>query len=144
MVPEKHFPVTVGVVADLGEDCNHPGCGNSTITAITSEAKANNFSLLIHAGDIAYTSGVQTVWDEFLREMEHVRRDELSTYMIICYMKIIIYFRHDSICQYIYFFLLGMMRMFYRKYVFPLLIFACRQLRVFHTMYALATMNIIM
>ena len=58
LAPQR-LPLTVGVVADLGEDCNRPGCGNSTITALAREADAGNFSLLVHAGDIAYTSGVQ-------------------------------------------------------------------------------------
>ena len=67
-----HLPVTVGVVADLGENCNTPGCGNATIKALSASAAAGELDLMVHAGDIAYTSGDQTIWDEFLREIEPV------------------------------------------------------------------------
>ena len=70
IIAPQTFPISVGVVADLGEECNRPGCGNSTITALTREVDAGNISLLVHAGDIAYTSGQPAIWDSFMREME--------------------------------------------------------------------------
>ena len=33
-------------------------------------AKRGDFNLLLHAGDIAYTSGKQYIWDEFGRDIE--------------------------------------------------------------------------
>jgi len=65
------MPVTVGIIADLGEACsNSPGCGNSTISALGKAAAAGDFDVLVHAGDIAYTSGAQAIWDEYMREIE--------------------------------------------------------------------------
>jgi hypothetical protein len=76
-------PLVVAVVADLGSNCvdkrtwREPGCGNGTIAALTAGAAAlpgtpAAFDLLLHAGDIAYTSGAQGIWDVFLRQMEPV------------------------------------------------------------------------
>lgn len=65
-----HFPVQIAAVADLGMDCDSEGCGNSTITALGKAAENGSVDLLLHAGDIAYTSGNQQVWDKYMREME--------------------------------------------------------------------------
>lgn len=70
--PAGHLPVTVGVVADLGENCDKPGCGNATIAALAKATAEAEFGMLVHAGDIAYTGGEQTVWDQFLREMQPI------------------------------------------------------------------------
>jgi hypothetical protein len=74
--PTGHLPVTVAVVGDLGEGCNDAECGNTTIARLAADvaggSSASPFSMLIHVGDIAYTSGTQTVWDAFLNEMEPV------------------------------------------------------------------------
>lgn len=54
------FPFTMGAVADLGEACVEPGCGNATIRALGDAAASGNISLLLHAGDIAYIRGDET------------------------------------------------------------------------------------
>lgn len=69
-VPVGTLPVTLGLIADLGEACDRPGCGNSTLSALEKAASAGEFDVLVHAGDIAYTSGSQGIWDEYMREME--------------------------------------------------------------------------
>ena len=66
----KHFPVTIGAVADLGSDCDTEGCGNATIKALAAAAVAGNIDFVLHAGDIAYTSGEQQIWDEYLEQTE--------------------------------------------------------------------------
>eukprot|EP01052_Picozoa_sp_SAG31_P002722 SAG31_NODE_98_length_25640_cov_9.936744_6_plen_363_part_00 len=72
------LPLTVAVVADLGENCDRlnadgsQGCGNATIAALAAATKKSEFDMLVHAGDIAYTGGHQDVWDAYLREMEPV------------------------------------------------------------------------
>ncbi|KOO34193.1 ATPap18 pap18 [Chrysochromulina tobinii] len=90
--PVGYLPVTVAVVGDMGEGCNmddhgRDGCANATIARLQADvakaseetsasAEANNgtapFSLLVHVGDIAYTGGVETVYDGFLNELEPV------------------------------------------------------------------------
>ena len=66
------LPVTVAAIADLGENCNRPdgGCGNATIAALGAGARSGEFAALIHAGDIAYTTGDQNIWDTYMREMD--------------------------------------------------------------------------
>ena len=64
------LPVVLGVVADLGENCDGDGCGNATIAALAAAAKAGSIGAILHAGDIAYTSGDQSIWDQYMREME--------------------------------------------------------------------------
>ena len=74
-VPAKGtLPITVAAIADLGENCYRPdgGCGNATIAALAKAAAAGDFAALVHAGDIAYTSGVQTIWDTYMNEMEPI------------------------------------------------------------------------
>ena len=72
------LPLTVAVVADLGENCDKlnkdgsQGCGNATIAALAAATKNNEFDMLVHAGDIAYTGGHQDVWDTYFREMEPI------------------------------------------------------------------------
>lgn len=56
--PPGQFPVRIGAVADLGENCYRPGpdgggCGNATIAALAAGAAAGDFDAIIHAGDIA-------------------------------------------------------------------------------------------
>lgn len=65
------LPVTVAAVADLGEDCDHIGCGNATITRLGEAAQAGAYSMLLHIGDIAYTKGDTCIWDNFFRELEN-------------------------------------------------------------------------
>eukprot|EP00931_Biecheleriopsis_adriatica_P068754 TRINITY_DN42665_c0_g1_i1.p1 TRINITY_DN42665_c0_g1~~TRINITY_DN42665_c0_g1_i1.p1 ORF type:complete len:370 (-),score=56.71 TRINITY_DN42665_c0_g1_i1:16-1125(-) len=64
------LPLKLAAVADLGEDCNKPGCGNATIQRLGKLAKEGSYDLLLHAGDIAYTGGLPCVWDEFFANME--------------------------------------------------------------------------
>jgi hypothetical protein len=68
--PAGALPVTVTAVGDLGEGCDTPGCGNKTIAQLLSDI--DSYGLLVHVGDIAYTSGTQTVWDGFLNEMQPI------------------------------------------------------------------------
>ena len=63
-------PVVLGVVADLGENCDGGGCGNATIAALAAAAQSGLIGAILHAGDIAYTSGDQSIWDQYMREME--------------------------------------------------------------------------
>ena len=66
------LPVTVGIVADLGAYSNRDdhGDGNQTIEALIDAAKQGSLDAIVHAGDIAYTSGNQPVWDRYFREVE--------------------------------------------------------------------------
>lgn len=64
------LPVTVAAVADLGMECSRTGCGNATIDRLNKLARSGAYQLLVHAGDIAYTSGKPCVWDDFFRELE--------------------------------------------------------------------------
>lgn len=64
------LPVKIAAVADLGEDCNRDGCGNATINRLGEEAKKGSYSMLLHAGDIAYTGGEACIWDNFFQQME--------------------------------------------------------------------------
>lgn len=64
------LPVRIAAVADLGEDCNHDGCGNATINRLNEEAKKGSYSLLLHAGDIAYTGGEACIWDNFFQQLQ--------------------------------------------------------------------------
>lgn len=81
------LPVTVAVVGDMGEGCDEvaqrvavesgtalgkqvPGCSNTTIARLRKDL--GSFGMLLHVGDIAYTSGTQTVWDSFLNEVEPI------------------------------------------------------------------------
>ena len=75
--PPSSFPFTIAAVADLGQECAHTksggeGCPNATFSALTKAATNNEFGLLLHAGDIAYTSGQQGIWDTYHRELEPV------------------------------------------------------------------------
>jgi len=69
---EQPWPPRMAAVADLGENCFRPdgGCGNATIAALGRHAADGDFAALVHAGDIAYTSGNQLVWDNFMNEMQ--------------------------------------------------------------------------
>jgi hypothetical protein len=66
------FPMTVAAVADLGSRCSREGggCGNATFDSLARSAQRGDFGLLLHAGDIAYTSGKQHIWDEYGRDIE--------------------------------------------------------------------------
>lgn len=66
------FPLVVATVADLGSRCSRQGggCGNSTFDSLERSARRREIGLLLHAGDIAYTSGRQSVWDEYGRDIE--------------------------------------------------------------------------
>ena len=66
----KHFPVTIGAVADLGSDCDTEGCGNATIKSLAAAASTGDIDFVLHAGDIAYTSGRQQIWDAYLEQTE--------------------------------------------------------------------------
>ena len=78
------LPLTIAAVADLGSNCDKmnkagdgsiggtQGCGNATIDALATAVAKNELDLLVHAGDIAYTSGKQAIWDTFLRDMEPI------------------------------------------------------------------------
>ena len=70
--PVGHFPITIAAVADLGENCNKEGCGNATISSL---ARDDSYSMLLHAGDIAYTGGDEVVWDHFMAEIEPIARE---------------------------------------------------------------------
>ncbi|CAJ1355276.1 unnamed protein product, partial [Effrenium voratum] len=48
------------------------GCGNATIASLASD---KSYSMLLHAGDIAYTDGDEAIWDHFMREMEPIARE---------------------------------------------------------------------
>ena len=69
-------PLIVAVVADLGSASpqnprwREPGAANATIAALSAGAAARSYDLLLHAGDLAYTSGTQSIWDTFMRQME--------------------------------------------------------------------------
>lgn len=64
--------MVVAAVADLGSRCSRidGGCGNSTFDSLERSAVDQQIALLLHAGDIAYTSGLQSVWDEYGRNIE--------------------------------------------------------------------------
>ena len=64
--------MTVAAVADLGSRCSREGggCGNATFDSLARSAQRGDFGLLLHAGDIAYTSGKQHIWDEYGRDIE--------------------------------------------------------------------------
>ena len=64
------LPVTVAVVGDLGEGCDKPECGNTTIARLAKDL--GTYSMLVHVGDIAYTGGVQTLWDFYFNDMEPI------------------------------------------------------------------------
>jgi hypothetical protein len=66
------FPLVVAAVADLGSRCSREGggCGNSTFDSLERSAVDREIGLLLHAGDIAYTSGKQSVWDDYGRDIE--------------------------------------------------------------------------
>lgn len=64
------LPLRVAAVADLGEACSKPGCGNATIRTLADLASGGRVDMILHAGDIAYTSGDQNIWDEFGRELD--------------------------------------------------------------------------
>ena len=66
------FPITIAAVADLGENCDKAGCGNATIASLAADG---SFSLLLHAGDIAYTGGDEKIWDHFMKEIEPIARE---------------------------------------------------------------------
>jgi len=63
------LPVTIAAVADLGEDCDRVGCGNATIAALAADT---SYSMLVHAGDLAYTHGHPMIWDNFMLEMQPI------------------------------------------------------------------------
>ena len=72
------LPLTIAAVADLGSNCDKlnkagdgsiggtQGCGNATIDALATAVAKHELDLLVHAGDIAYTSGKQAIWDQYL------------------------------------------------------------------------------
>ena len=64
------LPVTVAVVGDLGEGCDKPECGNTTIARLSKDIAT--YGILVHVGDIAYTGGIQTLWDFFFNDMEPI------------------------------------------------------------------------
>ena len=66
------MPNAIAIVADLGANCDRPdgGCGNRTVVALNNAAQEGSIDMILHGGDIAYTSGVQPVWDRYLRELE--------------------------------------------------------------------------
>lgn len=68
--PSGQLPLRIAAVADLGEACDKPGCGNATIKALATVVENGEADLVVHAGDIAYTSGHQDIWDEYMREMD--------------------------------------------------------------------------
>ncbi|CAE7368668.1 Acp7 [Symbiodinium sp. CCMP2592] len=67
--PVGHLPITIAAVADLGENCDKEGCGNATIASLAADT---TYSMLLHAGDIAYTGGDETIWDHFMTEIEPI------------------------------------------------------------------------
>ncbi|CAK8992480.1 unnamed protein product [Durusdinium trenchii] len=66
------FPITIAAVADLGENCDKAGCGNATIASLAADS---TYSMLLHAGDIAYTGGDENIWDHFMKEIEPIARE---------------------------------------------------------------------
>eukprot|EP00929_Paragymnodinium_shiwhaense_P111903 TRINITY_DN80179_c0_g1_i1.p1 TRINITY_DN80179_c0_g1~~TRINITY_DN80179_c0_g1_i1.p1 ORF type:complete len:409 (-),score=81.61 TRINITY_DN80179_c0_g1_i1:208-1434(-) len=68
--PPATLPIKIAAVADLGSACPKPGCGDATIAALAKAMANQEAHALVHAGDIAYTSGDQDVWDEYMREMD--------------------------------------------------------------------------
>lgn len=72
--PPSAFPLTIAAVADMGSKCSgeHGGCPNKTFAALEAGAAKGDFGLLIHAGDIAYSSGNQNIWDTYGREMQGI------------------------------------------------------------------------
>eukprot|EP00466_Bigelowiella_natans_P010132 jgi/Bigna1/82342/fgenesh1_pg.91_\ len=82
------YPVRFVAIADMGAFSDNAGASNSTISALMGEVhmrtidrSKDGFPLLIHAGDIAYTSGNQEVWDSYFEEMEVVAS---SGYYQVC------------------------------------------------------------
>ena len=100
--PVGHFPVSIGVVGDMGEGCNktfssgQDECSNRTIARLAADVATNAehaaasaadvakksehgaasatapFTMLLHVGDIAYIGGVETVYDGFFNELEPI------------------------------------------------------------------------
>lgn len=70
--PVGHLPIAVAAVGDLGANCDRDGCGNATIASLAKGAASGAYSMLLHAGDLAYSHGHTVVWDDFLRDMEPV------------------------------------------------------------------------
>lgn len=68
------YPLKFSIFADMGEECDTPGpgCSGPTIKALEQATADNDFDLLVHAGDIAYTSGTQSIWDAFLRQIQPI------------------------------------------------------------------------
>lgn len=64
------YPTKIAMFGDLGEKCNTPGCGDPTIAALINGVAKKEFDLMVHVGDIAYTSGTQSVWDTYFNEMQ--------------------------------------------------------------------------
>lgn len=64
------YPTTFAFFADMGSECNTPGCSDKTIQALQQATEAHGFDFLVHAGDIAYTSGTQSIWDDFLNQVQ--------------------------------------------------------------------------
>lgn len=71
-VPAAGAAVTLAVVADLGADCDAPGCGNATVDALN--AAAGSLDGLLHAGDIAYIKGTarEAIYDAFFEQIAPV------------------------------------------------------------------------
>ena len=72
--PAGALPVVIGVVGDMGEGCDGAECSNATIRRLKAELRGDGapFGMLLHVGDIAYTQGVQTVWDEYFNDLEPI------------------------------------------------------------------------
>ena len=63
-------PHVAAVYADMGEASPGPGASNETLAALIAATKAGDFAYHVHAGDIAYTGGDESVWDTYLSEAE--------------------------------------------------------------------------
>eukprot|EP01084_Bolivina_argentea_P090015 162266_1 len=77
LMPENS-PFEFLLVGDLGaEDASSActksnGCSNATIKALKNEINDAEYSMLIHVGDIAYTGGVESIWDAYLKSVEDI------------------------------------------------------------------------
>eukprot|EP00039_Didymoeca_costata_P023304 m.6649 g.6649 ORF g.6649 m.6649 type:complete len:545 (+) comp3562_c0_seq1:321-1955(+) len=66
------YPVVIGAIADLGLECADEMCGNYTIEAMANATRDGLLDFVLHAGDIAYTSGNQSIWDMFFNEIQPI------------------------------------------------------------------------
>jgi len=53
--------LTIAYIADLGQEVLTPVNVSMTVNRLSNDVKSNVFDMLVHAGDIAYTGGVE-VW----------------------------------------------------------------------------------